>query len=233
MYLFRHLVVFWPEQFPGERHHTVTAWELLARWESIQPTNHRPPLPKVVLDAFICPSLSWGWCRFAATTLLAFHGACRVGEPLKALRRDLILPSEAGLDGEAICFLNISAPKAGRRGRGRIQHTKVTDRDTVNLAIAIFSSLRSTEPLYPAGLSTYRRRWDKLIEVLEIPLSAALTPDCTRGGGAVYLYHRGTPISNIQWTMRLKQQSTLERYLRNSCACSYAKDGTFYQRKDP
>ena len=41
MYLFRHLVVFCQQQFPGERHHTVTAWELLARWESIQPTKHR------------------------------------------------------------------------------------------------------------------------------------------------------------------------------------------------
>ena len=90
-----------------------------------------------------------------------------MGEPLKALRRDLILPSDAGLDGEDICFLNISAPKPGRRGRGRVQHTKVTDRNTVELAVAVFSSLRPSEPLYPSGLSSYRRRWDKLIEVLE------------------------------------------------------------------
>ena len=53
---------------------------------------------------------------------------------------------------------------------------------------------------------------------MEIPLSASLTPGCTRGGGAVYLYHRGTPISNIQWTMRLKQQSTLESYLQETAA---------------
>ena len=218
MYLFRHLVVFCQQQFPGERHHTVTAWELLAKWETIQPTKHRPPLPKVILDAFTCLSLSWGWCRFAAITLLAFHGACRVGEPLKALRRDLILPTDAGLEGEDICFLNIPAPKPGRRGRGRVQHTKVTDRATVELAVAVFSALRPSEPLYPSGLSSYRRRWNKLIEVLEIPLSASLTPGCTRGGGAVYLYHKGTPISNIQWTMRVKQQSTLESYLQETAA---------------
>ena len=184
----------------------------------MQPTHHRPPLPKIVHDAFVCLSLSWGWCRFAATTMLAFHGACRVGEPLRAFRRDFILPADAGLEGEPICFLNITAPKPGRRGRGRIQHTKVTDKDAVELAIAVFSHLRPDEPLYPSGLSAYRHRWDRLVQVLEIPKSAALTPGCTRGGGAVHLYHRNTPISNIQWTMRLKQLSTLESYLQETAA---------------
>ena len=183
MYLYRHLVVFCQQQFPGDRQHVSAGWDLLARWESVQPTHHRPPLPKIVHDAFICLSLSWGWCRFAATTMLAFHGACRVGEPLRALRRDLILPADAGLEGEPICFLNITAPKPGRRGRGRIQHTKVTDKDAVELAIAVFSHLRPEEPLYPSGLSAYRHRWDRLVQVLEIPKSAALTPGCTRGGG--------------------------------------------------
>ena len=88
MHLFRHLVVFCQQQFPAERHQIQPAWELLHRWEAVQPVSHRPPLPKLILDAMLCLALSWGWCRWAAATALAFFGACRVGEPLTALRKD-------------------------------------------------------------------------------------------------------------------------------------------------
>ena len=148
MYLFRHLIVFCQQQFPGARHHVTPAWELLARWELVQPTRHRPPLPKILLDAFVGLALTWGWARWAATTMLAFHGACRVGEPLKALRQDLILPDEAGLEIE-VCFLNITAPKTSRRGRGRTQHTKITDESTVRLAKAVFSHFGPTRAVVP------------------------------------------------------------------------------------
>ena len=155
-----------------------------------------------MLDALVCLALSWGWCRWAAVTAIAYHGACRVGEPLTARRKDLILPEDAGLS-DHVCFLNISAPKASRRGRGRVQHTKITEASVVKLA---------------ATLDSYRRRWDKLLACLEVPLTARLTPGCVRGGGAVYLYHTGTPIANIQWVMRLKGQQTLEHYLQETAA---------------
>ena len=60
IYLFRHLVVFSQQQFPAERHQIQPAWELLHRWESIQPVTHRTPMPKPILDAVLCLSLSWG-----------------------------------------------------------------------------------------------------------------------------------------------------------------------------
>ena len=217
MYLFRHLVVLMQQQFPAERHQITSAWDLLARWELVQPVSHRPPLPKILLDAFVCLALSWGWVRWAATAMLAFHGATRVGEPLRAFRKDLILPAEAGLESEVV-FLNIAAPKPGRRGKGKTQHTRITNPDAVRLAIAVFSHLHAEDPLYPATPSSFRRRWDRLLEVLEVPTSIGITPGCVRGGGAVYLYHSGEPISNIQWTMRLRHQGTLESYLQETAA---------------
>ena len=83
--------------FPGERPKFSPAWDLLARWEMVQPVTHRPPLPKVLLDAMISLALTWGWIRWASLTFLAFHGAMRVGEPLKAKRSDLLLPIEPSL----------------------------------------------------------------------------------------------------------------------------------------
>ena len=217
MYIFRHLVVFSQQQFPAERHQIQPAWELLHRWESVQPVTHRTPMPKPILDAVLCLSLSWGWARWAAVTALSFFGACRVGEPLTALRQDLILPEEAGLSSP-VCFLNISAPKASRKGRGRVQHTKITDPTAVGLAESILAPLKPEEPLYPSTLSSYRRRWDAVLAALEVPKSIRLTPGGLRGGGAIFLYHIGTPVANIQWTMRIKTQQTLEHYLQETAA---------------
>eukprot|EP00434_Breviolum_minutum_P010322 symbB.v1.2.009108.t1/scaffold573.1/size222803/17 len=67
MYLFRHLVVLIQQQFPAERHQITSAWDLLARWELVQPVSHRPPLPKILLDAFVCLALSWGWASWNLT----------------------------------------------------------------------------------------------------------------------------------------------------------------------
>ena len=217
MYLFRHLVVYLQQMFPGERPRLASAWDLLARWELVQPVTHRPPLPKVLLDAMLSLAISWGWLRWASLTSLAFHGAMRVGEPLKATPGDLLLPADAGLD-EEVCFLRVGAPKPGRRGRGKVQHARISDTFSVKLAAAVFGMLASDELLYPVAPATYRRRWDHLLATLGVPKSLAITPGCLRGGGACYLYHTATPISDILWRMRLRQVVTLEFYLQEAAA---------------
>jgi hypothetical protein len=150
MYLFRHLVVFLQQMFPGERPKFSPAWDLLARWEMVQPVTHQPPLPKVLLDAMISLALTWGWIRWASLTSLAFHGAMRVGEPLKAKRSDLLLPIEAGLQ-EDVCFLRVGAPKPGRRGRRKVQHARISDPLSVKLAVVAFGALKADDLLYPVA----------------------------------------------------------------------------------
>ena len=215
MYLFRHLIVWFQQNFPQQRQDLVTAWELLSRWEQVQPVTHRVPVPKLILDAILAVSMSWGWLRFAALTALAFHGAMRVGEPIVATREDLILPDEAALL-QKVCFLRVSKPKPGRRGRGRVQHARLDDAGAVDLAVAAFSHLDPSEKLFAATASTYRRRWDRAAEALQIPASLEITPGGLRGGGAVFMYHRNLTVADILWRMRLKQQSTLESYLQET-----------------
>ena len=217
MYVFRHLVVFLQQLFPAYRHCCADAWDLLVKWEILQPVEHRPPLPKMVLDAMLALGLQWGWKRWCAITALAFHGAMRIGEPLKAVRSDLVLPDEACLL-EEVCFLRVASPKPGRRGRGKVQHARIADAFTVRLAVAVFSDLASDQPLYGISPSSYRRRWDKLLAALLIPKAVQLTPGCLRGGGAVFLYHSGTPVTDILWHMRLRHLCTLEYYLQETGA---------------
>jgi hypothetical protein len=49
LYVFRHLVVFCQQQFPHLRPSMTEAWNLLSRWEILNPVTHRPPAPKLVL----------------------------------------------------------------------------------------------------------------------------------------------------------------------------------------
>ena len=217
MYLFRHLVVHLQQTFPGERSLLAPAWDLLTRWEIVLPVQHRPPLPRIVLDAMLSIALSWGWYRFSGITALAFHGAMRIGEPLRCFRADLVLPSEAYLL-EQICFLGVRAPKPGRRGRGKVQHSKISDPATVEFVTWLFEDLDPSAALYPSSAGTYRRRWDKVTEALEIPVSAQLTPGSLRGGGAVHLYHSGLQVTDLLWRLRLRHLATLESYLQETAA---------------
>lgn len=218
MYLFRHLVVLCQQRFPSERHLVSESWTLLRKWEVIQPATHRPPLPKVVLDAMLAIALSWGWLRWSAITALSFHGAMRVGEPINARRSDLLLAEDAGIELPVV-FLQVGAPKPGRRGKGKVQHSRITDELTVKLVEAVLGPLEPQAFLYPASPSSYRRRWDLVLKTLQIKASAALTPGSLRGGGAVFLYQNNLAISDILW-MRLRHLCTLEHYLQETGAAN-------------
>lgn len=217
MYLFRHLVVHYQKSAPAVRAQLAPAWDLLQRWEIVQPVQHRPPMPRQLLDAFLSLGLLWGWHRWVGVTALAFHGATRIGEPIKARRADLLLPADLCVD-DNVSFLRVGAPKPGRRGRGRVQHARVSHASTVRLLVSVFGNLEPEAFLFSASPAAYRRRWDKIAEALQVPHSSQITPGGLRGGGAVHLYHTGTPIWDILWRLRLKQLSTLESYLQETAA---------------
>ena len=200
--------------FPGP---LAEAWDLIARWERVQPVVHRTPMPKIIFDAMICLAWTWRWKRWATLTLLAFHGKLRVSEPLRARRKDLLLASETGSDVRAV-YLNIPKSKTSHRGKGVVQHTRINDELTLLAAERIFGPLLPDDFLYPTTPSTYRRRWDVLLSTLQIDAAIGLTPGTLRSGGAIFAYHQGTAISEIQWLMRLKSVNTLESYLQETAA---------------
>ncbi|CAK9010282.1 Ankyrin-3 [Durusdinium trenchii] len=215
LYLFRHLVVYFQRNYPVFPAPLSEAWDLIARWERIQPVEHRTPMPKLIFDAVVSLAYLWGWYRFAAVTLLAFHGKLRISEPLKAARKDLLLPAETGVGLDA-AFLNIEKSKTSFRGKGIVQHTKITDGNALAAADRILKTLSPEERLYAGTPSTYRRRWDALLRSLQIDKSWQLTPGTLRSGGAIYAYHSGVPVTEILWLMRLKNLTTLESYLQST-----------------
>ena len=94
LHYYRQLVAHVSKEYPSVKPFIGAAWGAVTRWERIEPLQHRPPLPEPVLKAMLALALIHGWYRFAAVTALGFYGVCRVGEPLRASRADLLTPED-------------------------------------------------------------------------------------------------------------------------------------------
>ena len=217
LYHFRHLINHSQRTIPALRHASKPAWDLVTRWEAVEPLKHRPPLPHALLLAMASVGLSWGWFKWTAVTLIAFYGACRPGEVLRANRKDLVLPCDLFLE-DNFCFLQITKPKSGLRGLGNVQHTKITDHVAISLCSAVFSGLDGDERFFAATPATYRRRWDSLLKALGVPSDLAFTPGSLRGGGAVHRYRSGGSVADIMWLLRIKHMETPQHYLQEVAA---------------
>ena len=209
IYLLRQLVTHVQRTYPDFRGHLGKAWQLIAKWESLQPVSHRAALPLVVYQALVALAISIGWLKWAGITVLGFEGICRPGEPLAAERRDLLLPRDLVAENPAVVFLQIRQPKGRKRGLGAVQHVKIVDRRIAIFLEKVFGSLKRNERLYSGTPNSYRRRWDYL-----------LTPASLRSGGAVRAYRADEEIARLLWRMRLKNIETLQHYLQEVGAAS-------------
>ena len=193
----------------------------MQRWEEVEPPTHRVPIPGSVVRAMASIAIHWRWWRFAGCILGAFYGIMRPGEILRAYRSDLILPADLLNDPSGPAFIRIRQPKSRRRGGGRVQRASIHDVAIVGLLDALFGSPRQDEALYPISPGSFRRRWDKIVEHLGIPLALKVTPGGLRAGGAVHEYRAGCDIPRLMWRMRVRHQHTLESYVQEVAADSF------------
>ena len=195
------------------------AWEMLSRWERLEPVQHRPPMPEPLFEAMCSLGLCLGWERWVCATMLCFYGCCRIGEVLRATRDDLQTPADL-LRGDNRFFLKISEPKSRNRGP-RVQHSTLVLPEGIGKFITrTCDKLHRSSPLYHGSPAVYRKRWDCLLERLGVARTLRITPGSLRGGGAVAAYQGGLDISSLQWKMRLQHQSTLGFYLQEVAAGS-------------
>ena len=214
---FRYTLVGAQRELPLLKGALGPAWEILTRWEAVEPVVHRTPLPEPLLKAMVVLSWLKGFRRWAACSLLAFYGMARVGEVLKSRREHLMLPEDMFYNVGAV-FLRLEATKTSLRGRPKVQHVRVDDEDAIALIVLAFGGLHRDELLFPLSPSAYRARWDKCLKTLGLEGLVDVTPGGLRGGGAVAAYHRGGAITDIQWKLRLKHMGTLEHYLQEVAA---------------
>ena len=214
----RHLLLAAQRWKPAARPYMQMAWEIVERWEAQTPVRHRTPVPEIIVKA-LC-SLAWchGWYTWTGATLMAYYGAGRVGEVLRALRSDLILPHDNLEPVGAPCFLQLRSFKSLNRQPAKVQHMKIDDSYVSSLLTRIFGGVPLHEPLFSSTPYQYRKRWDILVRDLGIPSDISLTPGGLRGGAAVFHYKAGRGIADIMWMMRVRAQSTLESYIQEVSA---------------
>ena len=166
---------------PSLRHAQFHSWSLLSRWEGLHPVTHRTPTPLALLMAIVAIAIAWGWHDFAGVTLLAFFCPGRIGEPIKAARRDLLLPCDSLLEAGARILMRITLPKT--RGRGpAVQHIAMNEAAECQYITWAFSLLAYDDPLWPQSAVAYRRAWNQVLDRLLVPRSA-FGPGGLRGGG--------------------------------------------------
>eukprot|EP00438_Fugacium_kawagutii_P022352 Skav233118 [mRNA] locus=scaffold1342:395006:405928:- [translate_table: standard] len=224
LYVFRHLLVYLQQNFVTIRPHMSACWNMVTRWEVMEPTQHRVPLPFAVFCAMISVALGWKWERFAGILAIGFLGIARPGEPLRATRSELILPRDMLEAGFNVAYLKILKPKSGLRGRGKTQHISIHDTRFVEFLDRIFGVQQPQSRLYDCSPSAFRRRWDAILAALQIPRDSGLTPGGVRGGGCVYAFQQGADISLLLWRMRIKHLQTLESYLQEVVASTVVSE---------
>ena len=202
-----------------------SAWGLVSRWEVAEPTRHRTPIPEPLVKA----ALSWGWPNFATVVLACFYGICRIGEVLKAQRKELLTPVDL-MTEEQVVYLRIVAPKSRRRGAA-VQYTTIDDPLAVRLISRIWQQLDSSSRLFSISPGSFRRRWDSILYVLGVGKEHGITPGSLRGGGAVCAHKRGVHIQDLLWKMRLQHARTLGYYLQETTAVSLLPMLSFEKRE--
>ena len=59
LYVLRHLVVFIKKQVTGARFYSSPCWELIQKWEELEPAVRRVPIPSALLRAMAVVSFIW------------------------------------------------------------------------------------------------------------------------------------------------------------------------------
>ncbi|CAE7208765.1 unnamed protein product [Symbiodinium microadriaticum] len=171
MYIYRHLLAYMQKNRIELRPCLPVAWDLLTRWERVQPVTHRVPLPEAMFKAMFALGVLKGWYRWCAVLGLAYFGIARAGEPLRAHRKDLLLPSDTLSDLSVGAFMAVRSPKTAFRGKGKVQRICIKDVDFCIFLEHVLSRAPPEDLLYRGSPSSFRKRWDELLLMLAVPRS--------------------------------------------------------------
>ena len=106
IYLLRQLVTFVQRRHPPfsqSTHQSLESCKQVGKAGAFMPSG--PPLPFAIFQAMIVTAMCWGWRRWAATTVLAFEGICRLERLSRHYEETCCLPSDLVVENPATCFL--------------------------------------------------------------------------------------------------------------------------------
>ena len=216
---YRQLLAHSQRLLPILKPHLRPAWDMVSRWQEVEPVCHRTPLPEIIFQAMVGIALTLRWKHWAAAAVAAFYAVSRPGELLHARRQHVLTPGDLLDETHPWVYIRIEKPKSRRRG-ARIQHVKLNEPSAVRFLERAWKHLQPNELLYPGSPNMFRRRWDKILAILGLARSLGLTPASLRPGGAISAFQKGVAVNDLLWRMRLQSLATLEFYMQEMSAVS-------------
>ena len=121
-------------------------------------------------------------------------------------------------------FLLLKRSKTSYRQLAKVQHLKITNLHAVKLLNSVYQGAARHELLFFGSAHVFRRRWDFLLRILEIPEYVHVTPGGLRGGGAVAFYRKGwshvghaAQTSQHPWSLSAGSRCFVSCWLRSLC----------------
>ena len=206
---------------PAIRRHLQQCWDYAFAWVKAEPPVHHIAMPFQALLACLTTALMWGWTKFAGVLALTWGSILRIGETLKARRRDLLLPCDMGythdysllaIDEAKTCF-----------SAARHQTAKLDIPDLLRVVSLAFSSLSSECFLWPYSGSTLRTRFRMVLQAVQLPtkLANSLRPldlGSLRAGGATWMLSISEDGEMVRRRGRWLSQRIMEIYIQETSA---------------
>ena len=73
LYMMRQLVTFAQRTDPRLRSQLTCSWDVIKKWETVEPVCHRTPLPWAIYKAMVAFAINLQWFRFACVMILSFE----------------------------------------------------------------------------------------------------------------------------------------------------------------
>ncbi|CAE7189649.1 unnamed protein product [Symbiodinium sp. CCMP2456] len=156
---FRRTIIAAQRRLLGCKPFLQLAWEMVSRWEALEPPVHRCPVPEPLVKAMVFLANAWGMERWAAIALLSFYGLARVGEVLRCKRSDLLFPADL-LDKDVQHTKITDSRGAVQRYRAGMSPTDLQWLMTFGLPPCAATAV-ARQLLFPVHLSLPQQRWKK------------------------------------------------------------------------
>ena len=200
------------------------AWDLAFAWMREEPHTNHIAMPWQLLLASIATALVWGWPRVAGMLALAWGGLLRIGEAFNAQRSDLLLPADVSGTCD-FAMLSVDEPKT-RFKAARHQAAKIDQPDLLRVISLAFGSLSHSQKLWPQSSSTFRSRFDQLMQrldtaVLPFDRKRKLDLGSLRAGGATWLLSVSEDAELVRRRGRWLNHRTMEIYIQEVSALQF------------
>ena len=204
-------------QRPILRRQLQMAWDYAFSWVKSEPPMHHMACPWQILLAMLSTCLLWGWTKEAGLLALMWGGLLRPGEAVKALRKDLLLPSDTSFTNR-FALLDIHEAKT-RFTVAHHQCAKVDSEDLLRVIALAFQNLSGNERLWPFSAQTLRLRFRSLLSALDLEKSPdpglrVLDLGSLRPGGATWLLQVTEQAELVRRRGRWISARVLEVYLQ-------------------